>query len=53
MPLLWKAFAKRGIGEGAVSPPPGSINEGGIVESFVAPTALPNDTVGVFVAGTF
>jgi hypothetical protein len=53
VPLLWKAFAKRGIGEGAVSPDSGSFNHGGITESFVAPAALPNDTTGVFSAGTF
>jgi extracellular elastinolytic metalloproteinase len=53
VPLLWQAFAKRGIGEGAVSPPSGSFNHSGITEAFVAPVALPNDTVGVFTAGNF
>jgi hypothetical protein len=53
VPLLWQGFAKRGIGEGAVSPPSGSFNHSGIVESFVAPAALPNDSVSVVLNGTY
>ncbi len=53
VPLLWQAFAKRGIGEGAVSPVSGSSNHSGITESFVAPVAMPDDTPGVFAAGVF
>lgn len=53
VPLLWQGFAKRGIGEGAVSPASGSFNHSGITESFVAPAALPNDTVSVVTGGTF
>ncbi|MBK6313697.1 MAG: M36 family metallopeptidase [Blastocatellia bacterium] len=52
VPLVWQAFAKRGIGEGAVSPVPTSPNHSGITESFVAPVALPNDTIAVSSAGS-
>ncbi len=52
VPLIWQAFAKRGIGEGAVSPASGSSNHSGITESFVAPVALPNDTIAVSTAGS-
>ncbi len=51
VPLVWQAFAKRGLGEGAVSPVSGSNNHSGITESFVAPVAMPNDTVAVSVSG--
>ena len=53
VPLLWQGFAKRGIGEGAVSPASGSFNHSGITESFVAPVALPDDTVGLSSGGSF
>ena len=52
VPLVWQAFAMRGIGEGAVSPASGQRHHSGITESFVAPVALPNDTVGVSPAGS-
>ena len=52
VPLVWQAFAKRGIGEGAVSPASDSFNHSGITESFVAPVALPNDTIAVSPAGS-
>jgi extracellular elastinolytic metalloproteinase len=52
VPILWQAFSKRGIGEGAVSPASGSGTHAGIVESYVAPAALPDDTVTVYQAGT-
>jgi hypothetical protein len=53
VPLLWQAFAKRGIGENAVSPPSGSNLLAGIVESYVAPVALPNDSIGFVSGGVF
>ncbi len=53
VPLLWQAFAKRGIGEGAVSPPFGAFDNNGVVESFVAPAAMPDDTIGVVAGGVF
>lgn len=53
VPLLWQAFAKRGIGEGAVSPASGSSTHSGITESFLAPAAMPDDTVGVVSGNTF
>jgi extracellular elastinolytic metalloproteinase len=53
VPILWQAFAKRGIGEGAVSPANGSFNHDGITESFIAPAALPDDTVGLFIGNAF
>lgn len=52
VPLVWQAFAKRGIGEGAVSPASNSTNHSGITESFVAPVALPNDTIAISAAGS-
>ncbi|HQR37666.1 MAG TPA: M36 family metallopeptidase [Blastocatellia bacterium] len=53
VPLVWQAYAKRGIGEGAVSPASGSFNHSGITESFVAPVALPDDTVSLSSGGTY
>lgn len=53
VPLLWQGFAKRGIGEGAISPASSSGNHSGITESFVAPAALPDGTVGLFMTATF
>ena len=51
--ILWKAFAKRGIGTNAVSPPRTNGTHTGVVEDFTAEPALPNDTIGVYGAGTF
>jgi extracellular elastinolytic metalloproteinase len=53
VPIVWQAFAERGHGEGSVSPASGSFNHSGITESFVAPLALPNDTIGFATGGTF
>jgi hypothetical protein len=53
VPLVWQAFADRGIGEGSVSPASGSFNHAGITESFVAPNAMPDDTIGFTSAGIF
>jgi hypothetical protein len=53
VPLVWQAFADRGIGEGSVSPASNSFNHAGISESFVAPAALPDDTIGFTNGGTF
>ena len=36
VPAIRKGFAKRGMGKGAVGPPPGSSSLSGVVESFVA-----------------
>ncbi len=51
--ILWQAFAKRGIGIGAISPLSNSNNHAGITESFTAASALPDDTIGVYAGGNF
>jgi hypothetical protein len=51
--ILWQAFSKRGIGEGSISPTSSSTNHSGITESYVAPTGMPDDTVGIYAPSTF
>lgn len=40
LPEVWAGFAKRGIGDGAVSPPSNSSSLSGVVESFTVPDAI-------------
>jgi hypothetical protein len=51
--LLWRAFAKRGIGPAAVSPPAGSGTHAGVVQDFSAASVLPDDTIGIYTNGNF
>jgi extracellular elastinolytic metalloproteinase len=51
--ILWQAFAKRGIGTNAVSPASNSGNHAGVVEDFTASPALPDDTFGLWLNGSY
>jgi extracellular elastinolytic metalloproteinase len=42
---VWRGFAQRGMGTGAITPPSGSDELTGIVESFKIPQDLPDDPV--------